>query len=821
MLVNKNINNLSGGISQQPEPNRFDNQVESMDNFLITVAQGLRKRNPTQSLATIPNITFDNNMAIHSYDRGDGKEKYFMTYNDDGIRVFDVNGVEKTVNDISNVVSTWNTVAGTDWKTKLKFLTVGDTTWVLNKDVVVNYTSPDDLVVENRAFYWISKTTTVTYGTSNASFKGYNYQVVLDGTTYDAYTLVGQDTTDSINVAKTFATSISGNVSNRFFAKSVGSILMIIKGDYTSVADAYGAAISVGYNNEYHIKISATSDGANPEYYDMTSNVDRATALSKMTQGWYMSVGTTETFKMLSEFFVQIIGAEVDILVESIRYYNGSNYTYSGATAVSIQHYKNGSSFSFASGDSFGNQASSGWIDSVAKLSDLPVEMNGFSTEEVGTIAITGTDRDSFTNYYLKWNQAENKWVETFRPDTSIIIDETTMPAKLVRQSDGTFALGFNSENQLYNGFTSSWDMREKGDDDSNPMPSFIGSTIENMFFFKNRLGFTSGENVSMSEASSYYNFFATTAMEVLDSDPIDVTIDSNTVSLIRNVNVVGNAVTLWADNAQFLLSGGEILSPATTRVSQTSAYSCDNKIAPLAVDNEVMFFRKTGSYIRMSSYAPASLQADKTDAEDLTSHVPEFLPYDISDVKCSPSHNLMFMLSPLEPTKLYVYKYFITNNKRIVSSWFTWSFLDTISSIEVIDGTLYLFVNTNEVLTMNLEPLPLNSAFLDKGINAYESNVLMSSFNVQTREETQIIREPFYVKNIKVESIGLVDVYTKNSERNNLIITTKNKHINRKLFIGGNSEKVNIGFSSSYGTGCEIDLVNIEGRIKTKSRNV
>ena len=548
MLVNKNINNLSGGVSQQPVPNRFDNQVESMENFTVTVAQGLRKRNPLDSVNTITG-SFSDNMAIHSYDRGDGQEKYGMIFDDAGLRIFDDSGVEKTVNVTgTNPVTQWTT--GSDnWKQKLKFLTVGDTTWILNTDQQVQYTSPNDIVNENKAFYWIKKTTTVTYGSENASFKGYNYEIVLDGTSIQAYDLVsGQDTTDSIAVVEAFASHINGM---GYETKTVGSILKI----------------------------------------------------------WRLQP------------------------------------------------------FTFASGDSFGNQASVGWRDSVAKLSDLPASLDGFTTPEIGTIAITGSDKDSFNNYYLEWSG--ESWQETYRPDTKIILEPSSMPAKAVRQADGTFTFGFNIVDENYDGFTTTWSDREKGDEDSNPMPSFVGYKISNMFFFKNRLGFTSDENVILSETAQYYNFFATTVMELLDSDPIDVTIDSNTVSVIRNVNVTGNAVTLWADNAQFLLSGGDILSPATTRVSQTSSYECDNGLAPITIDNEILFFNTIGNHLDVLSYAPASLQADKTDAESLSAHVPTYLPNTINYAATSSSHNLVFFKDENDGNTLYVYKYYIKATKN------------------------------------------------------------------------------------------------------------------------------------------------------------
>jgi hypothetical protein len=207
------------------------------------------------------------------------------------------------------------------------------------------------------------------------------------------------------------------------------------------------------------------------------------------------------------------------------------------------------------------------------------------------------------------------------------------MPIKVVRQEDGTFKMGYNVIDLTVDGFNNEWKERSKGDEDSNPAPSFIDSKISNMFFFKNRLGFTSEENVILSETGSYYNFLASTVIELLDSDPIDASVDSDDVSIIRNVSAMAGSLTLWSDNSQFVLSGGEVLSPATTRISKTSGYACDATPSPVVLDSEIMFFQTIGGRFIAKSYLPASENTDATTANSLTSHVEGYLPSTIDRV--------------------------------------------------------------------------------------------------------------------------------------------------------------------------------------------
>ncbi len=703
MVVNKNIDNLNGGVSQQPDESRFYNQVETMENIHITVSEGERRRNPVELIRSL-GVTPAGIVTTHSYDRGDDLEKYFMLFDDNGLKSFDINdGTERVVNIVGdNPLSTWASGTNGDWKANLDFLTVNDTTWILNNAMKVTASTPIDTVEENKAFFWVKKSF------DNGASSGYDYRIDLTvGGVTQTFTDNDVSTIGAISALKT---AIDGVVINGV--------------TFTAVAD-----ISI-------LKITATDE------------------------------------------------------------------------------------FSFSSGDSFGNQASTGWRDNVRKVEDLPLSMNSFTSSEVGVIAIVGTDRDNFTLYYLAWNE-DGYWYETVRPNRAEVIDYRTMPAKAVRQSDGTFSFGFNIIDDGHDLFDKEWKERRKGDEDSNPSPSFIGNTIDNMFFFKNRLCFTSSGNVIMSEIGRYYNFYATTAMEVLDGDPIDAGIDSNDVALIRNVNPSGGAVTLWADDAQFLLAGGEVLSPATTRISQTSNYSCDNSISPVVVDNEIIFFNKIGNYVDVLSYAPASIQSDKSSAESIASHIPSYIPADITDAVVSSSDNMLFLYSANSTREIYVYKYHVKGQEKLISSWSKWTFGFDIHSMFVLGGTLYMIADTDKFCKIELKPKGIDDAFLDFGSIVYESKVIMSKFSTpsSSSSKTQNIKDDFFMKNIVVSFEGDINLDIINKERD-LTFSVPAILLDRKQYISGTSKNVRIGFSSSSANGFKLNSLNVEGRIETKSRS-
>lgn len=800
-LLNHNINNFAGGVSQQAPEHRFDNQVESMDNFMITVAQGLRRRNPLENVATAA-VNHTANMARHAYDRGDGLEKYFMTLSDSGLHVYDDAGVQKTVTEVAIdggalPLTAW---AGANWKKDIEFLTVGDTTFLLNKNITTAMTASlsPKINPRNNAFYWSKRSF------NDGSGGGYTYSVTINGITFSANSIDSDAAMLSINNQ----INTPNGLPDYIRAVAIGSVLEI----FVAEIHAPGFRIGEGFTDatlttpktttSKYVRVRDSDNnilGLNIDNYETSYNL-----IFGEYELWCDIGGVTDFYNLVDE---------APSTIGSLYYSNSGNaVSNSGGTYIYMALLVSAanSDFTFSWSDSWGDQASYGWKESIGKISDLPSSMKGFSRKSVGTIAVKGTDRDNFTNYYLTWE--DDHWAEAVAEGIADEINLETLPAKLVRQANGTFELSF----------IDSWSKRTKGDEDSNPLPSFIGNTLSNMFFFKNRLCFTSEENTIMSEASGFFNFFATTAMEVLDSDPIDAAADSNTVSLIRNVNVVGGAVTLWSDNAQFLLSGGDVLSPSTTRITPTSTYESDNSLSPIAIDNEVLFFNKKSGYLEVLSYSPATFQTDNTSAESVSSHIPEYIPSNIDDAIASSVHNMMFLRSSSDENTIYVYKYYIKDGKKVISAWFKWTFADLIKGMVMLDNVMYLFANTDSILKIELHPKLVTDTFLDKGVTAYESKVVMSSYNVETRQDTQVIREPFYIKNIRTNIKGKVDLGIINSERNNeKTVNTKHLELGRKLVIGGNSDKINISFSSSYNVGCELNTVSVEGILRTKSRNI
>ncbi len=138
-LVSSTIPNLISGVSQQPWNVRLPTQAEEQVNCQSSVTDFLKRRPATRHLARIRDTPAANGIASHHINR-DETEQYIVTADASGINVFDLEGNAKTVS-VTGTGAAY-LAAATAPNRDLRFLTINDYTFVLNRRVAVK-TLPD------------------------------------------------------------------------------------------------------------------------------------------------------------------------------------------------------------------------------------------------------------------------------------------------------------------------------------------------------------------------------------------------------------------------------------------------------------------------------------------------------------------------------------------------------------------------------------------------------------------------------------------------------------------------------------------------------
>ena len=335
---------------------------------------------------------------------------------------------------------------------------------------------------------------------------------------------------------------------------------------------------------------------------------------------------------------------------------------------------------SIETADGFNNQAMIGFTSTVQKFTLLPATApNGY------TVEITGDPKDDSTagSYYVSYNATKKVWEECIKPDMAISYEAKTMPHELVRQSNDTFVFQ-----------RCSWANRECGDDDSNPLPSFINDTISDIAFHRNRLVLLSGENVICSESAEYFNFWMTTANDLIDTDPIDVSTTTARVNLLNYAIPFSGELYCFSDKSQFVLRADGVLSPKNATLVEVTEFDSNPDCRPMRAGRNIYFTAERAEYTSVKEYYSVQQVSDEKNAQDITSHVPDYIPNGVYQITSNTNENIMLFLTEGDKNCMYVYKYLFVNESRVQASWSKWDMGGRIFGAFFAGSVLYVLVN-------------------------------------------------------------------------------------------------------------------------------
>ena len=380
---------------------------------------------------------------------------------------------------------------------------------------------------------------------------------------------------------------------------------------------------------------------------------------------------------------------------------------------------KSSGTLSVSASDGYGNQASAITYDGVQNFSDLPA--TGIDGQ---VVEIKGDSTNNFDNYYVKWQDATGVWEETIAPNITFKFDYDTMPLLLIRTADGQFRLSQADGSQYTISGTNytvpAWGSRLVGDLDSAPNPSFVDSKINDIFFFNNRLGMISDENVILSRSSEFFEFFPETVTDVLDTDNIDLNVSHTKVSILRSAIPFDESLLLFSDQTQFILDGSTNLTPSNVSVSVTTEYENNTEIVnPVGTGSNVFFSYNRGAYSGFREYYVES-DGETNRGEDITANIPKYIPSNLFKIALANNDNTLVALSSTSSEKncLYVYQWFYADGKRLQSSWHKWTYgansNTTILNVEFIGSILYLLIERSD--GVYIETVDVSPAVIDAG---------------------------------------------------------------------------------------------------------
>ena len=520
--------------------------------------------------------------------------------------------------------------------------------------------------------------------------------------------------------------------------------------------------------------------------------------------------------------------------------------------------------------DTFGDQASLGVWKNVKDSDELPVnlpeDLDGF------IVKVSGGTSAEFDDYYLQYSYDSKSWKEVPSPGCKIELDANTMPHVIYRVRDASGNPRFDAatyvdvvekeDGSITPTGASKWGMRESGGDDVLEDPSFVGKTISNIFFHKNRLGFITSDSVILSRTGDYGNFFIQTVQEVLDDDPIDLSVASTDVTVLRHAVPTAGQLLLFSDDTQFSLQSTEgTLTPKSADITTVSSYTYGETAPAKAIGNKVYFTNQiesssetSGGSSQLYAYKVSDSGAQITEAVPMSLHLPTYLPNNLVNIT---GHEVLgyIFLEEDASKELTVLTTISRGTEDLQNSFHRWSFDYTIASTHIIKNVLHiLFVNGYYTkIYLNVPNTIVGVDYTDKYTslitNTYPSAIKFSEFQVRDSNGKGTVRgryqlrtlkytideDSYYSTNITDKSIDIFDTDTMygtvwnstdtwDSSLTWMGIDPKYTRVydNTDLVsIMGENKRVDIEFTSSVDNptkGFELATVNVEGLFYQRS---
>ena len=702
-LINQDIKNLVSGVSQQPPILRHPEQLEEQLNGYSSESSGLQKRPPSMFVASLGRKVNDKTKPlVHFIDR-DEDEKYIVLFTGSDIEVYDMQGRKQTV---KFTEGTKPYIYSEAPRYTLKPITIADYTFVSNIKQVTKMAD----TIDNKTW----ETQGLLVNIKSGQY-GRTYRIDVNGETIASY-----ETPDGSDKSHTKL------IATDYIANKLAEAVEVLGTDYKVVKGSSWLYIQkVGYKSITGETLKLHPSTSIPQQVDRfkglmpTIRVYNYTAQTNVTSNktqviidfpnisrypaqWQTHITYDKT--AYDAFFAEIERCKTDMwevtteVSSANQLHDIYTLTYTAKEVPKGETVPYSMIESATVYDGYNNQAAFGILKSVQKFSILPATApNGF------LVKIKGEEGSETDDYYVAYDEVEQVWKECARPSLKNHIDNTTMPHVLVREADGTFTFK-----------VADWSPREVGDDDSNPEPSFIGDTINDVFYHRNRLGFLSGENVILTRSADFFNFWMTSATKVQDTDPIDLAASDSTISTLYNAVTFDTDLVLFSRNAQFLLTADGTLTPTSANLTPAvTRYEASLKAKPVSAGRNVYFAAERAKYTSIREFFTAADNTDAKDVQDITSHVPNYIPNGVYKIIPSTVENLMLYITEGDETAMYIYKYLFIDSQRVQAAWSKWDMQGAVYGGQFIDNNLYLIVNRNGYYVLERISFTINTTDL------------------------------------------------------------------------------------------------------------
>jgi hypothetical protein len=303
--------------------------------------------------------------------------------------------------------------------------------------------------------------------------------------------------------------------------------------------------------------------------------------------------------------------------------------------------------------------------------------------------------------YYVLYDSLTSTYKEVAAPGREAVLNKNTTP-HVLKYIAGTWSVDYGD---FYK------HPRKAGDSDSNPSPDIVGRKISNMFYHRNRLCFLADNYVVMSRALEPYSFFAQTATEVLDDDPISAHPNSTGYHKLLHAVPMGKQLYLIAKDRQYILhSGYDALTSRTVAIDETTAFPLVAGAAPVQLETGMLLLKSNGAFNGVIDYSTGDGEF-MTIGTSLNDQCPRLIPSDFDRLTYVTSPRMAFVWKRGSKTVYALRLHKNAEGQSVQVAWHKWTMAWPIVQLQHKDeDELWVVYDTgaysyNTMATLQLDP--------------------------------------------------------------------------------------------------------------------
>ena len=729
--ITQTIPSFVQGISEQPDHLKFQGQLRDIVNAIPDVTLGLYKRPGSKRIGTAPLANVQSGGSWFHYYRDETEGSYVGQVAADGqVRVWRCSdGQQMTTAYGTGGQTAIQNYLATNEPENLQFLTINDTTFVSSRDssnanTLVGTTGTTDdrpsgephcamvelLRTENGRQYGLNVFDSSSTG--NLTTLKRATKIKITGNSYSEADGTGHCPGIGTEVfSVTAKSSYSGSENITHVKNSGGTTLTSGKDNLVFRATALGQqGVSPNYN--------ASSNGPGGSNYRCSYNLE--VVLLHGGEGWdvgdvvrVIPEAADEAASGNNQAYLDITVTEIETTqVKATLTNNGDGLIrpaptpFDADTAVTADTILAGITSDLPSGVSAkvigpGIYLSSANPFSVEIAEEDLMRVFQKTVNEVTLlpnqcrhgyiVQVKNARMSDEDDYYLRFNgndqlDGTGSWSECAKP--GIAKSLTNMPLVIQRTATTTFTV---------KQFT--YEDRRVGDDNTNPMPTFVGKRINKVLFHRNRLAILAGENVVTSRPGSLGtpDFFVESALTVSASDPIDISSASMFPSDLFDGIEINAGLLVFSTNQQFLLSSDDtVLNPDTAKLRSVSTYNYNKDIPPISLGTTIAYVDNSGKFSRMNQMANTAREGEPSIAE-ISKLVPSLLPKEL-DLLTNSRENSLILISKSNTDTVFGYKYLQVGDRTQQQAWFKWKLNNPLLYHFIINDE-YFYIDTDNFL--------------------------------------------------------------------------------------------------------------------------